>query len=84
MPFGKCHDIISFDVVGNVDCVCDGYNSRIQSLDAVVHVISDLLDSLEQIEIYGKNSRKLYEEEFDIKKRIGMLEDIYYNVSGRY
>lgn len=84
MALGKC--IVASDVVGNIDCVRDGYNGRVLSLDVevFVNVISDLLDSPEQIEVYGKNSRKLYEEEFDIKKRIGMLEDIYYNVSGRY
>lgn len=43
--------------------------------------INDLLDHPDKIAEYGKNSRELYEKEFDIKKRIGMLEDIYNKVA---
>lgn len=81
MGMGKC--IVASKVVGNVDCVKDGYNGRVLDLNVpdFVNAINDLLDHPEKLEAYGRNSRELYEKEFDIKKRIGMLEDIYHKVA---
>ena len=83
MALGKC--IVASKVVGNVDCVRDGYNGRVIDLDApqFVAALNELLDAPEKIEEYGRNSRKLYEDEFDIRKRIGMLEDIYHEIAGK-
>lgn len=83
MAMGKC--IVASKVVGNVDCVRDGYNGRVIELDAPQFVASlnELLAAPEKIEEYGRNSRKLYEDEFDIRKRIGMLEDIYHEIAGK-
>lgn len=81
MALGKC--IVASRVVGNVDCVKDEYNGCVLDLkvDEFVDAINRLLDNPEKITEYGMNSRKLYEQEFDIKKRIGMLEDIYHKVA---
>lgn len=81
MALGKC--IVASNVVGNVDCVKDGYNGRVLDLKVAefVDAINGLLDNPEKIAEYGKNSRELYEREFDIRKRIGMLEDIYHRIA---
>lgn len=81
MALSKC--IVASCVVGNVDCVRDRYNGRVLELNDkdFADAINDLLNHPEKIAEYGKNSRKLYEQEFDIKKRIGMLEDIYHWVA---
>lgn len=81
MALGKC--VVASKVVGNVDCVRDGYNGRVLDLNVsdFVDAINHLLDHPEKIAEYGKNSRELYEKEFDIRKRIGMLEDIYRRVA---
>lgn len=81
MALGKC--IVASKVVGNVDCVKDGYNGRVLDLtvNEFIDAINDLLDNPEKISEYGRNSRELYESEFDIRKRIGMLEDIYHRIA---
>ena len=81
MALGKC--IVASKVVGNVDCVKDRVNGRIVDLDVdtFVEAINELLDHPEMIAEYGNNSYRLYEQEFNIRKRIGMLEDIYRNVA---
>lgn len=81
MALGKC--IVASKVVGNVDCVRDGYNGRVLDLNVTdfVDALNELLDCPEKLAVYGENSRRLYEKEFDIRKRIGMLEDIYHKVA---
>ena len=81
MAMGKC--VIASKVVGNVDCVRDRYNGRVLDLkvDEFVDAICELLENPELLEEYGRNARKLYEEEFDIRKRIGMLEKVYRKVA---
>lgn len=81
MALGKC--IVASKVVGNVDCVRDFYNGRVLDLKVsdFVNAINELLDHPEKIEEYGRNSRELYEKEFDIQKRIGLLENIYHKVA---
>lgn len=83
MALGKC--IVASKVVGNVDCVRDGYNGRVLELNVTefVDAICDLLAHPETIEKFGKASRELYEREFDIRRRIGLLEDIYYRVAAQ-
>lgn len=83
MGLGKC--IVASKVVGNVDCVIDGYNGKVLELivQDFVDAINDLLSHPKRIEEYGRNSQILYEKEFDIRKRIGMLEDIYHDIAGK-
>lgn len=81
MALGKC--VVVSNVVGNVDCVRDGYNGLVLDLDvdSFVSSLCDLLDNPDKISQFGRNSKVLYEEEFDIRKRIGLLEDIYAQVA---
>lgn len=80
MSLGKC--IVASKVVGNVDCVHDGYNGKIIDLDVqhFVETICDILDHPNRIDEYGNNSWQLYKDEFDIRKRIGMLEETYHKI----
>lgn len=77
MSLGKC--IVASDVLGNKDCVKDGYNGYLLPLqeDLFVKQILKLLNDPKQIETFGKNSRSLFEKEFLIQSRIQYLENIY-------
>ena len=80
MSLGKT--IVATDVVGNVDCVEDGYNGRLLPLevDAFVSTLCDLLEDDKKRHIYGENSRILFEKKFLITRRIGELETVYKSV----
>ena len=81
MAMGKC--IVASKVVGNVDCVKDKYNGRVIDLNVedFVNSICELIENRELLEEYSRNSRKMYEDNIDIKKRINLLEDIYRQVA---
>ena len=81
MAMSKC--VVASKVVGNVDCVRDRYSGRLLDLnvDEFIDAICELLEKPQLLEEYGRNARKLYEDEFDIRKRIGMLEDVYRQVA---
>ena len=81
MAMGKC--VVASKVVGIVDCVRDRYSGRLLDLnvDEFIDAICELLEKPQLLEEYGRNARKLYEDEFDIRKRIGMLEDVYRQVA---
>lgn len=80
MSLGKA--IVASDVVGNKDCVKDGYNGRLISLekDAFVKAICELVEDEAKRNLYGRNSRILFEQEFLITNRIQELEAIYQSV----
>ena len=77
MSLQKC--IVASDVLGNKDCVKDGYNGYLIPLQEKLFVerITELLENPKQIEIFGQNSRSLFEKEFLIQNRIQYLESIY-------
>ena len=77
MSLGKC--IVASNVLGNKDCVKDGYNGSLLPLqeDLFVKQILKLLNDPKQIETFGKNSRSLFEKEFLIQNQIQYLENIY-------
>lgn len=77
MSLGKC--IVASDVVGNRDCVKDGYNGRLLPLEQSVFVetICDLIENEKLRTGYGENSRKFFEEKFLITERIRELDTIY-------
>lgn len=81
MSMGKC--IVASKVTGNVDCVRDGCNGILADLDEAefAAALNGLLDDPGRIEEYGRSSRRMFEEGFDIRKRIALLEAIYYKVS---
>lgn len=80
MSLGKA--IVASDVVGNKDCVKDRYNGRLISLekDAFVKAICELVEDEAKRNLYGRNSRILFEQEFLITNRIQELEAIYQSV----
>ena len=75
--------VVASKDVGNVDCVRDRYSGRLLDLnvDEFIDAICELLEKPQLLEEYGRKARKLYEDEFDIRKRIGMLEDVYRQVA---
>lgn len=82
MSLGKA--IVASNVVGNKDCVKDGYNGYLLPMD--VNVFSEkicyLIENDEEREQMGRNSRVLFEKKFWIENRIHVLEDIYKSVAG--
>ena len=80
MSLGKA--IVASDVVGNMDCVKDGYNGFLLPLDAAVFAekICYLIENSIEREKMGVNSRILFEKEFLIENRIAQLENIYNEV----
>ena len=77
MSLGKA--IISSDVVGNRDCINDGYNGYLLPFDADMFTkkVCYLVENVEERERMGHNSRMLYEQNFLIEKKISELEEIY-------
>ena len=77
MSLGKC--IIASDVLGNKDCVKDGYNGFLLPLQESLFAgkIIELIDHPDLAEIFGQNSRSLFEKDFLIQNRIPYLEAIY-------
>lgn len=77
MSLGKC--IVASDVLGNKDCVKDGYNGYLLPLQESLFAkkIIELIGHPNLTEAYGKNSRLLFEKDFLIQNRIPYLETIY-------
>lgn len=83
MALGKC--IVASDVVGNQDCVWDKVNGRLLSLNAdfFANEICKLIGDPLTVDKMGKESRRIFEEEFRIEKRIHLLEDIYQTIGNK-
>ncbi len=81
MSLGKA--IIASDVVGNKDCVRDGYNGRLIPLkrDVFVKAICELVEDEVKRDLYGQHSRILFEQRFLITNRIQELEAIYQSIN---
>ena len=77
MSLGKC--IVASDVLGNKDCVKDGYNGYLLPLQENLFAkkIIELIEHPDLTETFGKNSRLLFEKDFLIQNRIPYLEAIY-------
>ena len=77
MALGK--PIIASNVVGNKDCVRDGYNGFLVdfNVDLFVEKICTILDDNDLLRHLSFNSRKMYEDDFNISKRIDELTNIY-------
>lgn len=80
MAMGKA--IVSSDVIGNRDCVKDGYNGFLLPLDAKLFAekINFLIENDSARDRMGANSYSFFESDFLIDKRINVLEDIYRKV----
>ena len=83
MSLGKA--IVASDVLGNKDCVKDGYNGYLLPLKEEVFVekMNDLIENDEKRKEMEKNSRFYFESDFFIDNRIKALEDIYTEVYNR-
>lgn len=83
MSLGKA--IVASDVLGNKDCVKDGYNGYLLPLKEEVFVekMNDLIENDEKRKGMEKNSRSYFESDFFIDNRIKALEDIYTEVYNR-
>jgi len=83
MALGKC--IVASNVVGNQDCVWDKVNGRLLNLKAESFAaeVCNLIEDTEAVEKMGKESRRIFEEEFRIEKRIHLLEDIYQEIGNK-
>lgn len=78
MSLGKA--VVATDAVGNRDCVRDGENGRLLSLEDAGAIADAIVEIVTDDEMRGrmeKRSREIYEQEFMIEKRIGMLEEVY-------
>lgn len=83
MSLGKA--IVASDVLGNKDCVKDGYNGYLLPLKEEVFVekMNDLIEDDEKRKEMEKNSRSYFESDFFIDNRIKALEEIYTEVYNR-
>ena len=83
MALGKA--VVASDVLGNKDCVKDGYNGYLLPLKEEVFVekMNDLIENDEKRKEMEKNSRSYFESDFFIDNRIKALEDIYTEVYNR-
>lgn len=81
MSLGK--PIVASKVFGNIDCVEDGVNGHLVELDIdeFADTICRLIEDPELRDKMGQESRRLYEEKFDITKRIHLLEETYRSVA---
>lgn len=83
MSLGKA--VVASDVLGNKDCVKDGYNGYLLPLKEEVFVekMNDLIENDEKRKEMEKNSRSYFETDFFIDNRIKALEDIYTEIYNR-
>lgn len=83
MSLGKA--IVASDVLGNKDCVRDGYNGYLLPLKEEVFVekMNDLIENDEKRKEMEKNSRSYFKTDFFIDNRIKVLEDIYTEIYNR-
>lgn len=74
--------IVSSDVIGNRDCVKDGYNGFLLPMDAKLFAerICLLIENDERRNEMGMNSYSFFESDFLIDNRIKELESIYKNI----
>ena len=82
MCLGKA--IIATDVTGNKDCVIDKTNGYLVKEEAtdIARRCNELIEDSNLLKSMGEKSRKIYEERFDIEKRIYLLDSIYQKIAG--
>lgn len=83
MSLGKA--VVASDVLGNKDCVKDGYNGYLLPLEVKVFVekMNELIEDDEKRKLMEKNSRAFFESDFFIDNRIKALENIYSEIYNR-
>lgn len=83
MAMGKA--IVSSNVIGNKDCVKDGFNGYLLPNEASLFAekICELIENETLRKKMGNNSLSYFNEQFNIKNRIAALEQIYLSVLSR-
>lgn len=83
MSLGKA--VVASNVLGNKDCVKDGYNGYLLPLEEKVFVekMNELIEDDEKRKQMEKNSRAYFESDFLIDNRIKALESIYAEIYNR-
>lgn len=83
MSLGKA--VVASDVLGNKDCVKDGYNGYLLPLEEKVFVekMNELIEDDKKRMQMEKNSRAYFESDFFINNRIKALENIYKKIINR-
>lgn len=82
LAMGKA--VVSSDVLGNRDCVKDGYNGFLLPIDAdaFAEKCCKLIEDEDLRNKMGDKSYTFFEESFLIDKRIGELEKLYKKIGG--
>ncbi len=83
MSLGKA--VVASDVLGNKDCVRDGYNGYLLPLEEKVFVekMNELIEDDGKRKVMERNSRAYFESDFLIANRIKALEGIYDEIYNR-
>ena len=83
MSLGKA--IVASNVLGNKDCVKDGYNGYLLPLnkDVFVEKMDELIEDEDKRKEMESNSRTYFESDFFIDNRIKALENIYQDIYNR-
>ena len=83
MSLGKA--IVASNVLGNKDCVKDGYNGYLLPLnkDMFVEKMDELIEDEDKRKEMESNSRVYFESDFFIDNRIKALENIYQDIYNR-
>lgn len=83
MSLGKA--VVASDVLGNKDCVKNGYNGYLLPLveNSFVEKMNELIEDDEKRKQMEKNSRAYFESDFYINNRINALEEIYKKIINR-
>ncbi len=72
--------IVASDVIGNNEVVFDkhnGYLFQVDDIDSAAHLLKELRDSNKTLETFGKNSKRVFEEYFVLKRMINKLKEVY-------
>lgn len=83
MAMGKA--IVSSNVIGNKDCVKDGFNGYLLPNEASLFAekVCELIENETLRKKMGDNSLSYFNEQFNIKNRIAALEQIYLSILSR-
>jgi glycosyltransferase involved in cell wall biosynthesis len=74
--------IVATDADGNRDLVEDEYNGRLifnENISELANAVIEIVKSDKKTSEFSKNSLKMFEDKFDITKKIDKLEQIYFN-----
>ena len=50
---------------------------QVDDIDSAAHMLKELRDSNKTLETFGKNSKRVFEEYFVLKRMINKLKEVY-------